>query len=547
MGEPADDGWDEAAGTALAGPAYSDAIAQSEPDFENESGTAVAGQDYVENIRKSRELNDQDGVRAAVAAAMAPVAPVAAPVIANPGFAPRSPTMAFGTPVMLRAPATDTPRTPGLRTPAPGLPTMRGAQSNPIPTPSRSTQARKPAPAPFVDEPYLPSGAPERRSGPIAIAVKSERRSEPIIAPAPIAPVAPPVQAREVDVAFDNGEEDDSASDLDAFDNAETIGQPSSAPIVHETRRPTPAPLRPSSSPMRAESPSAPYPYRPPSEEDLSSGSRPLPGLPPMSSTQRGLTPAPVMQPMRPILPPMEAKQPNPQATSPTQQMPGMQPVSATEPMPHVPPFMQQGHAPMPMPTSYPMVSAEAMQAFRSPLSLAPALPSPVEAPSAAPKRRVALIAVCVVLVVGLGIGAALVLTSGDDARPVASATKPAATTATPPPTPPTPPKSKPDGVEITEPAPKPDEVATTATAKTTTAPATTTTAPTTTTTAPTTTTTAPTKTTTKTVVNAAKPATATKTPPRKVTKKPVRKAPAKRRPAAKATAKKPCSGLDCL
>ena len=56
-GSNADEAWDEAYGTAVAGPSYQDSIAKSEADeFESEVGTAVAGQDYVENIRKSGDI-----------------------------------------------------------------------------------------------------------------------------------------------------------------------------------------------------------------------------------------------------------------------------------------------------------------------------------------------------------------------------------------------------------------------------------------------------------------------------------------------------------
>jgi hypothetical protein len=311
MGTPPDDeddeGWDD--GTAVAGPAYIDAIAKrpDDPDFESESGTAVAGVDYVENILKTVEP--------------APIATAATiPRAATGPVQPRSPTMAFGTPALLRAPAgspTPAPETPvvkpgapdptkqtlplgspslgaipPIRVPAklPGMtPAKPAAASDSKPTavakplqgptpPGRASSpaiARESSPAIAREKTPAPAAIPPRASSPAlapaATLDKPPAAAEPAPSPAPAADVdvdidmdAPPtivaasaamVPAAPVVPAYeDDGEEDDSADDLEAFDNAPTMG-PGPVEMPALARPSTPAPLRPTPLPMRVPTP----------------------------------------------------------------------------------------------------------------------------------------------------------------------------------------------------------------------------------------------------------------------------------------------------
>jgi hypothetical protein len=293
MGTPPDDdeeGWDD--GTAVAGPGYIDAITKKpeEPDFEGESGTAVAGVDYVENILKTVEP--------------APLATVAT-IPRAPGLAqPRAPTMAFGTPALLRAPA-GSPTTPAAGTPIvdptpdptkktlplgssslgaipsirvpaklPGMPPPKPARiSDSMPTVTAKSVPGMRASSPVIARQSSPAIARER---PLALARASSPASAAIArdktpAPAPSAPAPAPAAApADVDVdmdmdapsaivaasaaivpdapvvpAYDDREEDD----LEAFDNAATVG-PGTVEMPALARAPTPAPSRPTPLPI---------------------------------------------------------------------------------------------------------------------------------------------------------------------------------------------------------------------------------------------------------------------------------------------------------
>ncbi len=517
MATSTEQGWED--GTAVAGAAYSEAIAKSEPDFEHESGTAVAGPNYVENVRKSAVLVEP--AKAAVAAGTPAPSPVVRP------SQPRAPTMAFGTPALLRAPApapaperrTPAPlpgmAAPERRTPAP-VPGMR--QPGPIAAipniPARAPQSRKPAPSGFVDQPFGHDERPnmdtaaatpiakERVSGGIAASIANERPSGRVAKPfvaeerrsARISASMPqerddgrysslPARApTDIDTPFvDDGAEDESAGDLDEFDHAETMGQPQqrqSSPVIE---RPAPAPLRPTPLPMRA----------------VSQGYEP--------------------------------------AGEPAYAMP------EGAPGPTLP---QQHPQYAPMPTEYRRVSADEMDAFRSP-EMSAMIHDPAPAPGAvAPKRRVLLIAVSLAVLVGLAVGAYFVLVPGDEGpMPTASEfpTKPK--------------KAKPPTADEPAPADTPAAAAKPPASEipvppVTTVPGTTTTAKTAPTTTPATTTTAVPATTAKTAPTTTKAVAKTTAKPtatkKKVAKKPVRKAPIKRKaPVKRATVQ--CSGLDCL
>lgn len=536
MSGPTDDeGWDD--GTAVAGPGYDEAIAKSDPDFEVEVGTAVADETYAESIRKS-----------------AHVIPAHAEPIARPGVAQRAPTMAFGTPVMLRGPATapspgspvvgkatslgipavgratpaPLPGTPVVRaaTPAPGTPVLSRAPA-PVPgapvvsrvvptipalsrtatTPlqgipaigrteterevvsaaarnARSNDARKPAPSPHVDQPFGTErtsgviGVPDEplrdcRSGPMAAPVETrDRRSGPLAKPAIQRPLDKPIiEKRRFE--FDESEEVDSEED-----EPETILQPlrrDSEPIA--ARPPTPSPLRPAPTPVRASTPS---------RQLDSQGYGTGPATPPAIDAYLPPSPGEVVMP---------------------------DPVQPSSPLP----------------STYPMVSHEAMHAFRSPLS-APLAPTAAPAPAVAPKRRLAVIAACVFTVVALGIGAFMFLRGEDPAPTVAKAEPPGTKAAAA--TPATANKATPTETAAaaaeTMPAEAPAETKpseTPAEVKTTT----------------------PAKASAKAVKKTA--AAPKKAPVRKVTKKSVRKAPVRKAAPKKkkAAAAAKCSGLDCL
>jgi len=594
-----DESWDEGPATAIAGASYTQRIAESEaePDFEGENGTAVAGQDYVENIRKSGELDP--AARNAALKASADAA-LEAPK------GQRSPTMAFGTPVLLRAPAQTpaaalptthpaTARTPGgglpgvpreptprpdvqdrsapvrAKTPAAGTgktpapevvrDIVRGHTPPPeftktpppelrakTPVPHRadttddsekptadlipaeirsrpSQQMRKPAPSPYVDQVYDSANAPTResprpvskvmpiesvedrsspravskiesvqeRSGPLArqprISQRFDTESATVEPPPPMrrhTPLPMPLAAMAALERIDDA--DDSAGDVDAFDNAETMGNmrrsvPMSVPSA--PGRPTPAPLMP-----RASTPMLPPP------------------VDPLAQTVQAM-PSPVQHA-----------------------------IPAGRPSHNL-----SAQAAAALPTSYPVMSSDARASYLSPLSATPmqGIPSQEAAPVEKPRKRGLLIAGIAIVVAAAGIAGFLWMSGGDKPASVAATTpadvtKPEAKTAEAKPeaTAAITAKDEPDTEEVAakpEPAPPPDAdkptIATTTTPETTkaeTKPAA--------------------KPATKPATKPVKRVAATKKAVRKVVKKPVRKPV--RRPATKTAAKK-CTGLDCL
>ncbi len=284
MAGTADEGWDDDHGTAVAGPDYLDDVAKSDPDFESEAGTAVASTDYVDNIRASAEVSTVNPLPD-------DAAPPAPAPVARPGTAPRAPTMAFGTPVMLRAPAgsdepAPPPRLPGVTPRAqtePGAPKsaaqkplMAMPSIAPIARPGAQTPsagAKTPAPIAKTPAPTPVAKAPSGGVKTPASTFSKTQALEPITktpAPAPIAKAATPsggvktpspsfsktqtlesitkaparVAAAPVAPPIDDGSIDDTAGDLDAFDHAETIGQPGrvDAPAA-PPRRLTPVPI----------------------------------------------------------------------------------------------------------------------------------------------------------------------------------------------------------------------------------------------------------------------------------------------------------------
>jgi hypothetical protein len=212
-----------------------------------------------------------------------------------------------------------------------------------------------------------PLVAEERRSARISASVSRQERRDGRYS-------NPPARASELGAGIDD---DESAADLDAFDRAETMGEPqrNTSPAIEPQR--APAPLRPTR---------------------IGAG-----------VAQAGYDPSPD---------PYQAGAPSPIEHTPA-------PFVSSPMVPQHPQYA-------PMPTDYRMVSADEMQAFRSPLS-SPIVHAPEPAPRAvAPKRRVVLFAMSAAALVALALGGYLIFSGTRESTPTASVTDQAAKTKRP-------------------------------------------------------------------------------------------------------------------